>query len=146
MSPASAGPVDVKLGPADEVDRAADLGPVEEALAAHLVRDPRPGQRVLDRGELGVDPDEDGDLGRRDAVADQLARSSATRAVSSAASVPWRATTGSGPAGRVATRRFARPGRGQQVVGQREDLRGRSVVLRQRDVRAPGCRSAKPSR
>ena len=52
----------LERGPPEAGHRGAHLRPRVEAQAAHLVGDAGPGQRLLDRGELGVHPDQDGDL------------------------------------------------------------------------------------
>ena len=59
------------------------------------------------------------------------ARTQSTSADSSTTSVLWRTIDGSGPAGRVVSRSLGPSGRGEQAVGQREDLRARAVVVAQ---------------
>ena len=68
--PAQGEPAGGEAGSADEIDRTADVRPVEEADAAHLIGDAGPGEFSFDRRELGVDPDQDRDLGRRDPFGD----------------------------------------------------------------------------
>ena len=75
-SPAGAGPA-----------RAAHLGPVVEADAADLVRDAGPGERLLDRRELRVHPDQHRDLARGATPSASRARIQATSAASSCVGV-----------------------------------------------------------
>ena len=101
--------------------------PVEEPHAADLVRDAGPRQLGLDRGELGVHPDEHRDLGRRRSASRSARGSSSTRAASSAASVPWRSDRrlrAVGPRRRRAA--SSRPVDGEQPVGELEHLRASS--------------------
>ena len=90
-------------------DRPLDLRPVVEADAAHLVGEPGPGQRRLDRLDLGVHPDQHGDLGGRDAVADQPPHRRDDRRRSSASADAYFVIVGSGPPARSVVSRFDRP-------------------------------------
>ncbi len=115
-----------------EVDRAADLGPVEEPDAADLVREPGPGQPGLDRRQLGVHPQQHGDLRGRHATGHPRPDPGDQR----------------GQLGRLGLvaldgrRRPVRPGRvemlgpparREELIRELEHLRTRAVVLRQRD-------------
>ena len=132
-------PVASMAGPPEARDRGPHLGPVEEAQAADLVRDAGPRQRLLDRRELRVHPDEDRDLARARSPSRSRPRIAATSAASSASAVgvPRDRGLGAVAAGRREPLRAAR--RGDQPVGELEDLRRRAVVPRRaRRSGAPG--------
>ena len=132
ISAASASPVAVPR-PADQLDRGPDVRPAVEPEPANAIADPGPRQGRLDRRQLGVRPDEDGDL-RRWHVPAAMQRPDAGRE-------RRQLRLGRG----VAADRRTRPGRarrgeplrptgpGDQPVRQLEDLRARPVVLGQRD-------------
>ena len=127
-----------------QVDRGSHLRPPEEPESADPVGDPGPGQRRLDRRELGVRPDEHGDLRRG-----RSRRRAASRIPAASASelrLGGRVTGDRRPrAGRARRGQPLRAAgaRGDEPVREVEDLRASSGSSRSgRSTRVPAWRSA----
>ena len=107
---------------AEQLPRLANLAALVEALATDGVLDARPGQRVLDRRQLGVDAHEDGDLRLGHAAADQPA-DAGDEGVDLDLGAGVAVDRGLGAGGSGGRQRAARA-IGCQSVGESEDLRG----------------------
>ena len=123
--------------PPHEPERLPHLGPLEEALPADPERDARPGERGLDRWDLGVDADEDRDLGGRRAVVDEPADRCRDQrelcvAIRAAPDRRWRA----GGPGR--NKPLAPALRREQAICERQDLGAAPVVVVQGHLARPG--------
>ena len=97
-----------ELRRAHEADRVADVAPLVEALAAHLVGEPGPRHGLLERRQLRVHPHQHGDLGRRDARGNQPPRLGHERQQLGVV-VAIRPDRRHGPGDRLVARAFDRP-------------------------------------
>jgi hypothetical protein len=120
---------------AQQHDRLADLGAFEEPLgAAQHVRDLRLGQGLLVRLRLGVDPEQHGDLARRNPLVEQLPDGPG-HSGGLGGLVVVLGEGRLGPVGPLGDQLQAvrRPALGDHQVGQVDDLRGGAVVADELD-------------